>query len=46
MQAAIKAVEEDQTMSQAACDHGVLQTTLLDRVGGRVTHGTQRGPST
>ena len=44
MTAAIKAVQEGQSISQAARDHGVPKTTLYDRVSGRVTHGTNPGP--
>ena len=44
MTAAIKAVQEGQSISQAARDHGVPKTTLYDRVSGRVTYGTSPGP--
>ena len=44
MKTAIKAVEEGQSISQAACDHGIPNTTLYDRVYGRVKHGTNPGP--
>jgi transposase-like protein len=45
MTAAIKAVQEGQSISQAARDHGVPKTMLYDRVSGRVTHGTNPGPN-
>ena len=39
----VKAVELGQPINQAACDHGVLITTLKDRVSGRLVHGVQPG---
>ena len=45
MLAALKAVEEGQPINQAACDHGIPKTILKDRVSGRVTHGTNPGPT-
>ena len=36
MQAALKAVEEGESISKAARDHGVQKTTLFDRISGRV----------
>ena len=44
MTAANKAVQEGQSISQAARDHRVPKTTLYDWVSGRVTHGTNPGP--
>ena len=35
MQAALKAVEDGQTVSQAARDRGIPKTTLIDRISGR-----------
>ena len=32
-------------VNKAAELHGVLRSTLKDRVNGRVTHGTKPGPS-
>ena len=40
MVAAVKAVEGGESVSQAACNHGVPNTTLFDRISGRVIHGT------
>ena len=45
MLAALKAVEEGQSVNQVARDHGIPKTTLKDRVSGRVTHGTNPGPT-
>ena len=45
MLAALKAVEEGQLVNQVARDHGIPKTTLKDRVSGRVTHGTNPGPT-
>ena len=45
MLAALKAVEEGQPVNQVARDHGIPKTTLKDRVSGRVTHGTNPGPT-
>ena len=42
--AALEAVKEGQSISQAAHDHGVPKTTLYDRVSGRVVHGSKAGP--
>ena len=44
MQAALKAVEEGESISKAARDHGIPKTTLFDRTSGRVAHGTKPGP--
>ena len=44
MVAAMKAVEEGQSINSAAHDHGVPKTTLKDRVSGRVAHGSKPGP--
>ena len=44
MKAALEAVKEGQSISQAARDHGVPKTTLYDRVSGRVVHGSKPGP--
>ena len=45
MLAALKAVEGGQHINQAAHEHGVLRTTLKDRVSGKVTHGSNPGPN-
>ena len=45
MLAALKVVEEGQPINQVTCDHGIPKTTLKDRVSGRVTHGTNPGPT-
>ena len=44
MTRAMKAVQEGQSISQAARVFGVPKTTLYDRVSGRVQHGTTPGP--
>ena len=44
MKAALEAVKEGQSISQAARDHGVPKTTLYDRVSGRVVHCSKPGP--
>ena len=44
MEATIKAVEEGESISRAARDHGVPKTTLHDRISGRVVHGINHGP--
>ena len=44
MKAAMTAVEEGMSVSQAAKSHGVPKTTLYDRVSGRVIHGVKPGP--
>ncbi len=44
MLAAMKAVEDAQSVRQAACDHGVPRSTLKDRIHGRVVYGTKPGP--
>lgn len=44
MVAAMKAVEEGQSINSAARDHGVPKTTLKDRVSGRIAHGSKPGP--
>ena len=44
MRAAVKAVEEGDSVSQAARAHGVPKTTLYDRTSGRVAHGSNPGP--
>ena len=45
MTTAIKAVQEGRSLSQAARDHGVPNTTLYDQVSGRVMHGTTLAPN-
>ena len=46
MQAAMKAVSDDgMSINKAAVLHGVLKTTLKDRLSGRVVHGTNPGPA-
>ena len=44
MKAAMKAVAEGESATQAARNHGVPKTTLLDRISGRVIHGVKPGP--
>ena len=44
MRAAVKAVEEGDSVSEAARAHGVPKTTLYDRTSGRVAHGSNPGP--
>ena len=44
MKAAIQTVEDGQSVSKAARDHGVPKTTLYDRISGRVKHGVNPGP--
>ena len=44
MKAAIKAVEEGQSISRAAHCHGIPKSTLYDCVSGRVVHGINQGP--
>ena len=44
MEAAIWAVDEGETVSRAARDHGVPKMTLFDRISSKVTHGTKPGP--
>ena len=44
MEAAVRAVQEGETVSRAARDHGVPKTTLFNRISGKVTHGTKPGP--
>ena len=44
MKAALKAVENGQSVSGAARDYGIPKTTLFDRVSGRVIHGVKPGP--
>ena len=41
---AVKAVQEGQSISEGARDHGVPKTTLYDRVSGRVQYGSYPGP--
>ena len=41
----LAAVEEGQPINQVTRDHGIPKTTLKDRVSGRVTHGTNPGPT-
>ena len=43
-EAAIKAVNEGQTNSGAARDHGVLKSVLFDCISSKVNHGTNPGP--
>ena len=45
MLAALKAVEDGQPVNQAARNHGIRKTTLKDHLGGRLTHGTNHGPT-
>ena len=45
MQAAIDAVKSGSGINRAALDHGVPPSTLKDRIGGRVVHGTKPGPA-
>ena len=45
MLTALKAVEEGQPVNQIARDHGTPKTTLKDHVSGKVTHGTNPGPT-
>ena len=45
MKAAIQAVEEGQSVSIAARDHGVPKTSLHDRISGKVVHKVNPGPS-
>ena len=45
MKAAIHAVEEGQSISNAARDHGVPKTTLYDRISGKIMHGVNPGPT-
>ena len=45
MKAALEAVKEGQSISQAARDHGVPKTTLYDRVSGRVVHSSNQDPN-
>ena len=44
MTAALEAVKKGQSISQAACDHGVPKTTMYDRVSGRIAHSSKPGP--
>ena len=44
MKAAMKAVAEGESATQATRNHGVPKTTLLDRISGRVIHGVKPGP--
>ena len=44
MCAAIQAVEDGSSVSQAAHAHGVPYMTLYDRMVGNVCHGTNPGP--
>ena len=44
MRAAIQAVEDGSSVSQAARTHRVPYTTLYDRMVGNVCHGTNPGP--
>ena len=44
MKAALKAVENGQSVSGAARDYGIPKTTLFDCVSGRVIHGVKPGP--
>ena len=44
MEAALWAVGQGQSVTQAARNHGIPKTTLFDRVSGRVTHGVKPGP--
>ena len=45
MLAALKAVEEGQSVNQVTRDHGIPKTTLKDRVSGTVAHATNPGPT-
>ena len=44
MKAALKAVEDGQSVNGAARDYGIPKSTLFDRVSGRVIHGVKPGP--
>ena len=44
METAIKAVEEGETVSQAAHDHGIPRTTLFNCISSRATHSVKPGP--
>ena len=44
IKAAIQAVEEGQSVSKAARDHGIPKTTLYDHISGKVIHGVNPGP--
>ncbi len=45
MEAAIKCVQTEFVSENKAADlHGVPQTTLKDRLSGRLLHGTKSGP--
>ena len=41
---AIKAVKEVSSVNRAALEHGILRTTLQDRVSGQVSQGNKSGP--
>ena len=44
MEAALRAVNQGQSVTQAARNHGVPKTTLFDRVSSRMSHGVKPGP--
>ena len=44
MKAALKAVEDGQSVNGAARDYGIPKMTLFDRVSGRMIHGVKPGP--
>ena len=45
MLAAIKAVQEGEPIYTSAREHGVLRTTLQDKILGKVKHGAKPGPA-
>ena len=42
MRAALKAVQDRESVSRAARDHGIPKTTLYDRISGKFVHGISR----
>ena len=44
MSTAIEAVNSGESVLRAAKEHGVPRRTLIDRISGRVVHGTNPGP--
>ena len=44
MKAALKAVEDGESINRAARDYGIPRSTLYDRVSGKVVHGVKPGP--
>ena len=44
MKAALKAVEDGESISQAGREYGIPVSTLHDRVSGKVVHGVKPGP--